>query len=528
MRRFVVLILAPALTLLSCPNPFHETDPLVPGTVTVSVATSAARTVVPDYVSAIATIEVSLVSNNGYGTLSESVSASPWQVTFTNVRAGSWNIDVVAKNSGGLQIGSGHTAGQTLASGASLTVPVAVTFSSSASTGDVSFKVTFPASTNVDYVSGTIVETSSVCTPAVLNNAGTSGATLTFSGLPTGTYSLVMTFRRGGAAEKIAGVFREKVIVAAGFTSGLWVASDGSLVPQRAFAATDFYDTNSSLVNLVVSGGVLPSGGFSSGSTSYSQGAFRDLTSVTFTASASVAGQYLRYRWNGGPLTEITPEATSPALTLIDNTAVVGTDNTLQVVVTAPDMQTTTTYTVQFSKAYTVTYSANGATGGTVPTDANLHEAGQPVTVLGNSGNLANSGYTLAGWNTAADGSGTSYSGGDTFAMPAANVTLYAVWNKQINGVTTINQPPIYTVTINPQTTLHYGSQATFTSSYTGTPSAYAWYLDSSTTPIGTASTLAITPTVSTYTYGGHLLMLVVTDINGFSYTGSVAITVQN
>ena len=281
MRRLAVLILTSIAALLSCSNPLHEVGHAATGTVTVSVMTrGVAHTVVPDYGSAIAAIEVNLVSKNGYGTLTQSASASPWQVTFTDVRAGDWDIDVVVKNSAGVQIGSGQALAQTLAPGASLTVPITITFSTNAPTGDVSFTVTFPASTNIDIVSGTIEETGAVSTPAVVNIAGTDSATLAFSGLPTGTYSLVMIFTRSGTPVKTAGVFREKIVEAAGFTSGLWVASDGSLVPQRAFSAADFYDTNSSLGNLVVSGGVLPSGSFSSGSTTYSQGVFGGLTSV--------------------------------------------------------------------------------------------------------------------------------------------------------------------------------------------------------------------------------------------------------
>lgn len=38
-------------------------------------------------------------------------------------------------------------------------------------------------------------------------------------------------------------------------------------------------------------------------------------------------------------------------------------------------------------------------------------------------------GYTFAGWNTKADGEGTSYGNGTTYTMTAAkNVTLYATW----------------------------------------------------------------------------------------------------
>ena len=44
-------------------------------------------------------------------------------------------------------------------------------------------------------------------------------------------------------------------------------------------------------------------------------------------------------------------------------------------------------------------------------------------------------GYTFTGWNTAADGSGTSYSGDDTYTLPNSGTdTLYAQW--QINTVT--------------------------------------------------------------------------------------------
>lgn len=39
-------------------------------------------------------------------------------------------------------------------------------------------------------------------------------------------------------------------------------------------------------------------------------------------------------------------------------------------------------------------------------------------------------GYTFAGWNTAADGSGDSYAAGDEMILSAPNTTLYAVWDK--------------------------------------------------------------------------------------------------
>lgn len=77
---------------------------------------------------------------------------------------------------------------------------------------------------------------------------------------------------------------------------------------------------------------------------------------------------------------------------------------------------------------YGVTYSGNGSTGGSAPADAAAYQQGQTVTVLGNTGGLVKTGDTFSGWNTTAGGSGTAYVAGQTFAMGAANTTLYAQW----------------------------------------------------------------------------------------------------
>jgi uncharacterized repeat protein (TIGR02543 family) len=79
---------------------------------------------------------------------------------------------------------------------------------------------------------------------------------------------------------------------------------------------------------------------------------------------------------------------------------------------------------------YTVTYNGNTNTSGNAPTDgSSAYAPDSTVIVLGNSGSpvLAKSGFTFAGWNTAADGSETSYSQGNTFTINA-NTTLYAQW----------------------------------------------------------------------------------------------------
>ena len=75
----------------------------------------------------------------------------------------------------------------------------------------------------------------------------------------------------------------------------------------------------------------------------------------------------------------------------------------------------------------TLSYNANGAASGTLPADAKSYASDSIVTVLGNTGNLVNTGYVFDGWNTAADGTGASYEADDTFTI-SADTTLYAKW----------------------------------------------------------------------------------------------------
>nr|WP_285891245.1 S-layer homology domain-containing protein [Paenibacillus pasadenensis] len=77
---------------------------------------------------------------------------------------------------------------------------------------------------------------------------------------------------------------------------------------------------------------------------------------------------------------------------------------------------------------YTVTYNGNGSTGGSVPVDSGSYEQGVTISVFNNNGNLVKKGYTFAGWNTAADGSGTGYVDGMDFLIGTKNITLFAQW----------------------------------------------------------------------------------------------------
>ena len=75
---------------------------------------------------------------------------------------------------------------------------------------------------------------------------------------------------------------------------------------------------------------------------------------------------------------------------------------------------------------YTITYNGNGADDGATP-ESQTKVAGKTVVLQGNSGNLTRTGCTFAGWNTRADGQGTSYAAGAAYGTDGT-VTLYAKW----------------------------------------------------------------------------------------------------
>lgn len=75
---------------------------------------------------------------------------------------------------------------------------------------------------------------------------------------------------------------------------------------------------------------------------------------------------------------------------------------------------------------YSVTYDANGNTGGTAPS-AQVKTESVDLVLDANSGSLARKSCVFAGWNTAADGTGTDYASGAKYALNA-DLKLYAKW----------------------------------------------------------------------------------------------------
>lgn len=85
-------------------------------------------------------------------------------------------------------------------------------------------------------------------------------------------------------------------------------------------------------------------------------------------------------------------------------------------------------FSLSVEPMFTVTYNDNNSTSGNIPMDLNRYKEGATAVALDNTGNLIKTGYTFAGWNTAADGSGADYAPGSNFLIGAADVVLYAKW----------------------------------------------------------------------------------------------------
>ncbi len=94
---------------------------------------------------------------------------------------------------------------------------------------------------------------------------------------------------------------------------------------------------------------------------------------------------------------------------------------------------------------YAVAYDANCPSScGTAPAGGTYTAGGSALVVAG-PGGLQRSGYEFVGWNTAADGSGTAYPAGSSYAV-AASATLYAQWRTVAS-----TRASVVTVTLDPR-----------------------------------------------------------------------------
>lgn len=98
---------------------------------------------------------------------------------------------------------------------------------------------------------------------------------------------------------------------------------------------------------------------------------------------------------------------------------------------------------IKEKETVSINYYGNGNTSGSAPDGEANHEKGKSYTVLGNVGNMVKtSGGTnmeFLGWNTKADGKGTTYLPGAVIDNLTENISLYAMWNSVSRYTATVN-----------------------------------------------------------------------------------------
>ena len=197
--------------------------------------------------------------------------------------------------------------------------------------------------------------------------------------------------------------------------------------------------SNNNLSGLKVSEGTLTPE-FDAGVVSYNVSVGNKVTSIEVTATAADSKATIKINGN------VAASGVAEAISLS-----VG-NNGIEIVVTAED-GSEKTYTITVNRAeptkYTVTYDANGGKGD-VPTETDKIE-GETFTVADAGGLTPPEGRKFKEWNTAADGSGTGYTAGDTVTMPAGNLTLYAIWEVVLSSNNNLSGLKVSEGTLTPE-----------------------------------------------------------------------------
>ncbi len=218
---------------------------------------------------------------------------------------------------------------------------------------------------------------------------------------------------------------------------GIILANLSVLDGATAGSASQNVDSATELTNLATSVAGVTANDFNrtdnnanNSTTTVNTSTVAEAPAPTISGDSSVSvGSSITLSATGGTTNTIWISADTNIATVSDSGVVTGVaDGTVVIIATNVDLagnSATITITVN-AVTYDVTYDANNATSGTAPT-AQSKTHGSDVTLATNTGNLARTGYTFAGWNTEADGLGTDYAVGATYSTNAA-LTLYAKW----------------------------------------------------------------------------------------------------
>ena len=129
---------------------------------------------------------------------------------------------------------------------------------------------------------------------------------------------------------------------------------------------------------------------------------------------------------------------------------------------------------------FSITYNGNGATGGATPSNGSFTTGGSYSIPANSVGNLAKAGFSFAGWSTAANGGGTSYTDAATTLTTTSDVILYAKWSAASYAVTYVLNGA--TSALPTQSAVQYGSTFTLAAAATQTGKNFIGWSDETNT----------------------------------------------
>jgi uncharacterized repeat protein (TIGR02543 family) len=464
-KSFLVLI---ALTALAaCKLPFTAFTPVTSSsahslTISWHVGSAGAHTILPASYPMPATYDVLLHPTSGSDVSQTGLTSTTW--TFNNLSAVVYTITVTGMDSGGKTIVSGTGSADMTA--VAVQNPSITLQYISTGTGTGQIQLTFNASSAGITVTSTSMSLVDPSGAIIVNDASLTGSspifTYTNSSAKVGSYQMFAKFSTGSqVAMKIDTI----IVVQNVDTIATILLASGDF--HNAYVPVTGLSLNINTMNLSL-GGATGTLAATLSPTSASN------TLVTWSSSASSIAVVNQ----SGVVTAVGGGSATITATSVDNSAA----------------NASCTVNVLLN----VTYNGNGNTGGSVPVDSNNYLQGATVTVPGNTGNLVKTAYNFIGWNTEANGSGTTYTQGQTFSMDTANVTLYAAWSPAGSTWTTRTLPSSaswYSVT--------YGN---------GVFVAVAWGNAAATSPDGitwTARTLPSPANWMSVTYGNGVFVAV-------------------
>ncbi len=146
------------------------------------------------------------------------------------------------------------------------------------------------------------------------------------------------------------------------------------------------------------------------------------------TGSGSIADQYITYTQTGLISTNLT-SITKTGYSLVGwNTKADGTGTTYSPgqEFTMNSVTPVTLYAMWSANSYSVVYDRNAESAiGNAIASSHVYNENFEIT----NKEYTRKGYTFTGWNTKADGTGTTYEAGDTVRLSTTGLTLYAMWS---------------------------------------------------------------------------------------------------